>query len=145
MSRSLNVSNDSSNKSKGNISEHLEKNSDMGYEEMNKLISQLMDSSAVVEKRIKDITDENEAMKKEIQRLKKENIELSLYKDKYNDITLTYSQKEKEIENIKELIKQKKNDIERLKKENETVKELKKQKMETYYAPPLILSPKSHG
>ena len=127
MSRSLNVSNDSSNKSKGNISEHLEKKSDMGYEEMNKLISQLMDSSAVVEKRIKDITDENEAMKKEIQRLKKENIELSLYKDKYNDITLTYSQKEKEIENIKELIKQKKNDIERLKKENETVKELKKQ------------------
>ena len=100
---------------------------DMGYEEMSKLIGQLMDSSAVVGKRIQGITDENDTMKKEIQRLQKENIELSLYKDKYNDIMITYSQKEKEIEDIKEMIKQRKEDIERLKKENETVKEIKKE------------------
>ena len=127
MSRSLNVSNDSSNKSKGKGSEHSDKNPDMGYEEMSKLIGQLMDSSAVVEKRIEGITNENDTMKKEIQRLQKENIELSLYKDKYNDIMITYSQKEKEIENIKEMIKQRKEEIERLKKENETVKEKKKE------------------
>lgn len=106
----------------------------IAQDEISKMISSLMDNGVVQEKRIKQLTKENEEMKKEnegmkqeLAQLKKDQLEMGSYKDKFNDIMFTYSQKEQEIENLQTKLKKKSADIDKLKKEVDKIKIMKRE------------------
>ena len=99
----------------------------IAHDEMGKMIATLMDNGAAQEILIKQLKKENEQMKEELAQLKKEQVEMGSYKDKFNDIMFTYSQKEQEIENLQTKLKKKTADIDKLKKETEKMKSMKRE------------------
>ena len=87
-----------------------------GYEEMSKMIATLMENSALQEIKINDETKLNQKLKEEMAKLKSDNVVILSYKDKFNDVMFTYSQKEKEIETLQSKVKKRNGEIEQLKR-----------------------------
>ena len=101
-----------------------------GYEEMSKMIATLMENSALQEIKINDETKMNQRLKEEMAKLKSDNVEILSYKDKFNDVMFTYSQKEKEIEALQSKVKKRNGEIEVLKKENAKIETMNKEIVE---------------
>ena len=101
-----------------------------GYEEMSKMIATLMENSALQEIKINDETKLNQKLKEEMAKLKSDNVVILSYKDKFNDVMFTYSQKEKEIETLQSKVKKRNGEIEQLKKENAKIETMNKEIVE---------------